>query len=130
MTEKLEIYKCKTCTNVVEVIHQGIGTLVCCNMDMDKLKENIPDEQNPHFAHVEKIDEVTKKVFFNHVMTKEHHIEMIEAISLDDKYIKRKFLKENEDCEMYFRCDCKEGYKIRLYCNIDGVWTTKEQING
>lgn len=125
MTEKLEIYKCKSCTNVVEVLHAGIGTLACCGMDTDKMQENVPDSENAHFAHVEKIDELTKRVFFNHVMTPGHHLEMIEAISIDDKYIKRKFLKEDEIPEMYFRCDCSGGYKIRLYCNIDGVWTTK-----
>ncbi len=124
MTEKLELYKCQSCENVVEVVHDGVGTLVCCGLDMEKMKENVPDSENAHFAHVEKLDDQTKRVFFNHVMTPEHHLEMIEAISLDGKYVKRKFLKTDETPEMYFRCDCKEGYKIRLCCNLDGVWTT------
>ncbi len=127
MTEKLELYKCVSCTNVVEVVHDGVGELVCCDAAMDKMGENTPNPENAHFAHVERLDGETKKVFFNHPMTPEHHIEFIEAISMDGKYVKRKFLKENEPAEMYFRCDCKEGYIIRLLCNLDGVWTTKEQ---
>jgi len=29
MTKK-QIYKCKICGNIVEVLHEGIGALVCC----------------------------------------------------------------------------------------------------
>ena len=89
------------------------------------LKENIANSENFHFAHIEKIDELTKKISFNHVMNEEHHIEYIEAISNDGKYLKRKFLKYDEKPEMVLKCDCKEGFYIRLYCNKDGVWITK-----
>jgi desulfoferrodoxin-like iron-binding protein len=35
MTKRLEIYKCKICGNIVEVIHQGAGQLVCCGTQFD-----------------------------------------------------------------------------------------------
>lgn len=124
MTKKLELYKCGVCSNVVEVTHEGEGTLVCCGQDMELLKANIADSNNAHFAHIENIDDLTKKVTFNHVMTPEHHIEFIEAISNDEKYIKRKYLTETEKPELIFRCECKEGFYIRLYCNKDGVFIT------
>lgn len=125
MTEKLELYKCKVCTNVVEVTHRGVGTLVCCDEPMELLPTHTPDVQNAHFAHVEQLDDITKKVIIKHVMTPEHHIEFIEAISNDGKYIKRKYLSETEPAELVFKCNCKEGYYIRLYCNLDGVWETR-----
>ncbi|UCH98685.1 MAG: desulfoferrodoxin FeS4 iron-binding domain-containing protein, partial [Candidatus Aminicenantes bacterium] len=31
MTKKLQVYKCEVCGNMVEVIHEGAGQLVCCN---------------------------------------------------------------------------------------------------
>lgn len=124
MTEKLELYKCQICTNLVEVAHSGEGTLVCCNQDMIKTKENIAPSENPHYAHI-KEENGTKIITFNHVMTPEHHLEFIEIISNDKKYIKRKYLKEDEFPQMEIKCDCKEGFYIRLYCNVDGVWVTK-----
>ena len=125
MTQLTELYKCKVCENVVEIIHAGIGTLVCCDESMNLLQEHTPQKDNAHFAHIENIDEMTKKVYFNHPMTEEHHLEMIEVISNDKKYIKRKFLNHEETPELIFKCNCKEGFYVRLYCNLDGVWVTK-----
>ncbi|MBW1990472.1 MAG: desulfoferrodoxin FeS4 iron-binding domain-containing protein [Deltaproteobacteria bacterium] len=36
-TQKGEVYKCDVCGNVVSVMHEGGGTLVCCGQDMRKL---------------------------------------------------------------------------------------------
>lgn len=124
MTEKLELYRCQVCTNVVEAVHEGIGVLVCCGQNMELLKANIADEENAHYAIVENIDDITKKIRFNHVMTSEHHIEFIEVISNNGQYLKRKFLQETEAAELTFKCECKEGFYVRLYCNRDGEWKT------
>ena len=40
MAEKLEIYKCEACGNMVEVIHGGAGELVCCGEAMILMVEN------------------------------------------------------------------------------------------
>ena len=125
MTKKLDIYKCEICGNVVEITQEGFGSLVCCNQDMILMSENKAAEDNAHFAHIEKLSDIQKRVYFNHPMTPEHHIEYIEVISLDGKYIKRKFLEQNEKAELSFKCDCTEGFYVRLYCNLDGVWITK-----
>ena len=125
MTKKMEIYKCDKCTNVVEVVHQGVGTLVCCSEDMKLMPEHHAKEDNAHYAHIEHINDIEKKVTFTHGATMEHHIEFIEAISNDGVYIKRKYLKETDQPEMSFKCNCSEGFYIRIYCNIDGVWITK-----
>ena len=34
MTEKLQIYKCEVCGNIVEMLHAGAGQLVCCGQPM------------------------------------------------------------------------------------------------
>ncbi|MBR1617504.1 desulfoferrodoxin FeS4 iron-binding domain-containing protein [bacterium] len=125
MKELLDTYKCSVCGNVIELTHSGFGDLVCCGESMDFLKEKEPEENDPHRAHIEYIDEFKKRVFFNHPMSEEHHIEYIEAISYDKVWTKRKFLKPEEKAEMTFACSCKEGFYIRLYCNRDDVYTTK-----
>lgn len=125
MTKLSELYKCRVCENIVEVVREGAGTLVCCDEAMILLDEHVPSDDNPHFAHIEHLDEFTKKICFNHVMTPVHHLEFIEVISNDGKYIKRKFLKQDDVPELIFKCECKEGFYVRLHCNIDGAWVTK-----
>lgn len=34
MTNRKEIYRCNICGNVVEVLHEGVGQLVCCGEPM------------------------------------------------------------------------------------------------
>ncbi len=36
MAEKLEVYRCEKCSNIVEVFHAG-GTLSCCGQAMKHL---------------------------------------------------------------------------------------------
>lgn len=38
MTEKGQIYKCEICGNVVQVIEEGEGELVCCGQPMELQK--------------------------------------------------------------------------------------------
>ena len=125
MTQLNEIYKCRVCENVIEVIHAGIGTLVCCDESMNLMTINTPQEDNAHFAHIEKLDELTTKIYFKHPMTPEHHLELIEVISNDGRYLKRKYLKQDENPELIFKCNCENGFYVRLLCNLDGVWVTK-----
>ena len=55
MAEKLEIYKCEACGNIVEVIHGGKGELTCCNQPMKLFKENTVDAaKEKHVPVVEK----------------------------------------------------------------------------
>jgi len=44
MTRQLEVYECKLCGNVVEVIHAGDGELVCCGQPMEF---SVPDSVIP-----------------------------------------------------------------------------------
>jgi len=39
MTKLKEIYKCNICGNIVEILHGGAGSLVCCGHAMELLQE-------------------------------------------------------------------------------------------
>ena len=43
MPNKLEVYKCEVCGNIVEVLHGGAGALVCCGQNMKLMSENTVD---------------------------------------------------------------------------------------
>ena len=57
MTELRQIYKCEICGNIVEVVHNSGGTLVCCGKPMTLKGENTQDAAvEKHVPVVEKIE--------------------------------------------------------------------------
>lgn len=122
MTEQNQIYKCNICGNIVEVLHTGIGQLVCCGQPMELQKEKIEDVgQEKHIPIVEKT-EIGIKVkvgSISHPMEKEHYIEWIEIIV--DSRVCRKFLKPGNKPEAEFEIKA-EKIEVREYCNIHGLW--------
>ena len=46
MTKKLQVYKCQVCGNMIEVIHEGAGELVCLRDPTVPLQE-IGGESQP-----------------------------------------------------------------------------------
>jgi superoxide reductase len=122
MTKRLEIYKCEVCGNIVEMIHDGKGELVCCGQPMKLFKENSVDAaKEKHVPVIEKTaDGFTVKVgSVAHPMEEKHYIEWIELIADGKAY--RQFLKPGEVPEAVFCIDAKE-ITAREYCNLHGLW--------
>jgi desulfoferrodoxin-like iron-binding protein len=46
--KKGQVYKCPKCGNTVEVVNVGGGTLVCCDVPMNKIPERAKDSVPPH----------------------------------------------------------------------------------
>jgi superoxide reductase len=122
MAEKLQIYKCEKCGNIVEVIHEGDGELVCCGEPMKLYVENSVDAaKEKHVPVVEKAaDGVKVKVgSVPHPMEESHYIEWVELV-IDGKAY-RQFLNPGEAPEAVF--DTKaEKVTAREYCNLHGLW--------
>lgn len=122
MTKRLDVYKCGICGNIVEVIHEGNGELVCCGEPMKLFVENTVDAaKEKHVPVIEKTPEGFKvKVgSVTHPMEEKHYIEWIEVIADGAAY--RKFLKPGEAPEAIFSLDAKE-VTAREYCNLHGLW--------
>jgi superoxide reductase len=52
------IYKCEVCGNIVEVLHEGIGALVCCGEEMKLMEEKTQDSSvEKHVPYIEKTGE-------------------------------------------------------------------------
>jgi len=126
MTKKLEIYKCEICGNIVEVLHEGIGALVCCGQEMKLMKEQTADQTTEkHVPVMEKIPSGIKAVVGStlHPMEEKHFIEWIEIVT--EKGASRKFLKPGDKPESLFK-DVEGLKRIREYCNIHSLWVHKE----
>ncbi len=122
MAEKLEVYKCSVCGNMVEVIHAGPGQLVCCNEPMTALKENTVDASlEKHVPVIEATAEGIKvKVgAVAHPMEEKHYIEWIELIADGKAY--RQFLSPGNAPEAFFAVKA-DKVTAREYCNMHGLW--------
>ena len=121
MTELNQVYKCKVCGNIVNVLYAGMGELVCCGVPMEVQVEKTGEEGNEkHKPIIEKTGSGTiiKVGSVPHPMGEEHHIEWIEA-NVGNKVL-RKNLKAGEKSEMKL-CDV-EITSARAYCNKHGLW--------
>ena len=122
MTERLQVYKCEVCGNIVEVLHAGKGELVCCKQPMKLFVENTVDAaQEKHVPVVEKTAEGIKVTVGSvpHPMEEKHYIEWIEVITDGDGC--RQFLKPGEKPEAEFDVKSKK-VAVREYCNVHGLW--------
>jgi superoxide reductase len=120
--ERLQVYKCEICGNIVELLHVGGGELVCCGEPMKLLTENTTDAAvEKHVPVQEKIEGgLNVKVgAVPHPMTEEHLIEWVEIIVDGKAY--RQFLKPGEAPEARFSVEA-EGVVAREYCNLHGLW--------
>ena len=122
MTKKLQIYKCKVCGNIVEVLHEGAGELVCCGQPMILREENTVDAARE--KHVPVVEKTTGGVKVKvgsvaHPMEEKHYIEWIEIISDGKAY--RQFLKPGDAPEATFDIEAGD-VTAREYCNLHGLW--------
>ena len=122
MSKQLSIYKCEVCGNIVELLHEGKGELVCCGKPMKLFVENTVDAaREKHVPVIEKTSTGVKVKVGSvaHPMVEEHYIEWIEIIADGKAY--RQFLKPGDAPEATFAIQAN-NIIAREYCNLHGLW--------
>lgn len=122
MAEKLQIYKCAECGNIVEVLHGGGGQLICCGGPMDLLEEKTAEAATEkHVPVIEKTDGGYKVKVGSvpHPMLEEHFIEWIELLADGKAY--RQFLEPADKPEAVFEIKT-DSVGAREHCNVHGLW--------
>jgi len=118
------VYKCDICGNMVEVLLEGKGDLVCCGQPMTLLEENTVDAAvEKHIPVGEQAGNLlTVKVgSVAHPMTPEHYIQWIEVLAGSKSY--KVFLKPGQDPQATFCIEAgHEPIVLREYCNLHGLW--------
>lgn len=118
-----KIYKCEVCGNIVELLIEGGGQLVCCGKPMNLIEEKTED--NGLEKHVPVIENNRVKVgSVDHPMEEQHYIQWIEAT--DGKEVSKVFLKPDQKPVAEFSF---EPILAREYCNVHGLWKSKESKN-
>lgn len=122
MTERLQVYKCELCGNIVEMLHEGDGELVCCGQPMELYVENTTDAaKEKHVPVIEKISGGIKVKVGSvpHPTEDKHYIEWIELIAGEEVF--RRFLKPGDAPEAVFNVTA-DKVTARAFCNLHGLW--------
>jgi len=123
MTKRMQVYKCEKCGNIVEMLHSGVGALVCCGEPMGLLDEHTADASTEkHVPVIEKTENgyIVKVGTIPHPMEAQHYIEWIELISGSNIF--RKYLKPGSAPEAEFKIADLDDVTAREYCSIHGLW--------
>lgn len=122
MAKRNEIYKCKSCNNLFELLVETEKSP--CNFDL--VVENTTDAATEkHVPVIEKIEGGYRVTVgeVEHPMTAEHSILWIELITNKNEVL-RKYLDPTEKPVAEFKTDATEVY-AREYCNLHGLWRSK-----
>ncbi|RME28331.1 MAG: desulfoferrodoxin [Deltaproteobacteria bacterium] len=120
---RLSIFKCNVCGNIVEVVHVGGGQLVCCGQPMELLGENTTDAATEKHVPVIEKEGSNWKVRVGevaHPMEEKHYIEWVQLISGPASY--RIFLEPGGKPEAVFDISSAGQVVARELCNLHGLW--------
>jgi superoxide reductase len=127
MIKEHKFYKCKHCGNLVGMIENGGGTLVCCGEPMTELVANTVEASAEKHLPVIAVSGNTVTVnvgSIEHPMTEEHHINWVYLLTKCGG--QRKFLPLGEKPSVVFSLtDNDEVISAFAYCNLHGLWKTE-----
>ncbi len=115
-------YRCDLCGNLVELIEEGGGELVCCGEPMKLLKANTTDAANEKHVPACTRDGNALRVVVGsvpHPMVDAHYIQWI-CVAQADK-TQRVDLKPGQAPEAVFALEDGPAL-VYEYCNLHGLW--------
>jgi len=124
MCNKGRFYICETCGNLVGLVLEGGGELVCCGKPMKKLVANT--QEASHEKHIPEVtiegNKVTVKVgSVEHPMVEEHYIQFIYLVT--KKGAQKACLAPGEKPVAEFALvDGDEVQAAYEFCNLHGLW--------
>ncbi|MBN1437427.1 MAG: desulfoferrodoxin [Sedimentisphaerales bacterium] len=122
MANRLELYKCDKCGNVIEMIWGDYRHMLCCGTMMHPVEAKTADAKTEkHVPVIEKVPGGFKVTVGSvpHPMEENHYIQWIE-IQADGK-VYTEYLKPGMAPEATFTIDA-EKVTAREYCNVHGLW--------
>jgi superoxide reductase len=125
--EKKQIFKCKVCGLVIEVLDgcSCPAILECCGKPMELQTAQTADTRaEKHVPFPTVLEQGGMRVTVGeatlHPMTDAHYIQWIEVCN--GPYVTRKYLKPGDPPHADFHVQLQKGMKVREYCNVHGLW--------
>ncbi|MBU2699820.1 superoxide reductase [Sporomusaceae bacterium BoRhaA] len=121
---EMVFYRCELCGNIVAVMKNGGGKLVCCGQPMIKLDPNTTDAAQE--KHVPVVVQEAEKIKVSvgsvaHPMVAEHFIEWIAVVT--EEKVELIYLKPGMEPKARFLGQNKAV--VYAYCNLHGLWKTE-----
>ena len=120
---KSKFYICERCGNIVGLIENGGGALVCCGQRMTALEAGVVEASREKHIPVVSVEGGVVKVSVGsvaHPMSEEHHISWVYLET--DKGGARKSLVPGDAPEVEFALGDEKPIAVYAYCNLHGLW--------
>ena len=119
-------FRCSRCGNIVGLINEGKGTMVCCGEPMEELTANTTDAAQEKHVPVAEFDAGTGtlKVAVGsvaHPMTPEHLIEWIH-VQTEKGGLMCKLTSEDKPEAVFRLAEGDKPVAVFEYCNLHGLW--------
>lgn len=120
----MKFYRCEVCGNIVELVHNGGGELICCGEPMKELVANTTDaatEKHVPFVQVEgqKISVQVGETI--HPMTEAHYITWI-ILETDKRITRVNLTPQDEPKAEFVLPEGEKAVAVYEYCNLHGLW--------
>ncbi|HOP65816.1 MAG TPA: desulfoferrodoxin family protein [Bacilli bacterium] len=123
----MKYYLCEICGNLVELVEEGGGELVCCGQPMKELIPKTTEEGNEKHLPIMEINGnkvIVKVGSVPHPMTSEHYIKWI-VILYNGKCQRTKLTPESKPEAIFEIENNVTDIKAYAYCNVHGLWVSK-----
>ena len=123
----MKFYRCEVCGNIVELLHNGGGELVCCGQPMKELVANTTDaatEKHVPFVKVEGNKVLVQVGETIHPMLPEHYITWI-IVQTDTRVLRANLTPGNKPKAEFVLNEGEKAVAVYEYCNLHGLWVNK-----
>ncbi len=124
MARGLKVFKCSICGNIVTLLHEGGGELVCCGEPMKLLVAGEDDSaaKEKHVPAVKIVDGLLRVDIGDvpHPMIEKHYIEFVILVTGSGVFVE--FLMPGAEPVAWFTAPEGNDYEIYEYCNLHGLW--------
>lgn len=120
---ELNIYRCKSCGNILVEAVNGGGPLTCCGTEMTPLKAGITDAAQEKHVPVYKLEGNSLNVNVGgvtHPMERDHYIQLI--LVQQENTVQYRTLNPGEAPQATFDIDPLKPFTVYEYCNLHGLW--------
>ena len=125
MIRDFKVFRCAVCGNIITVMNDGGGPLVCCGQPMNLLVAGEQDtaSKEKHIPVVTvngaAIDVAVGSI--PHPMTAEHYIQWISIVT--DSQVYTQYLNPTDAPKATFTLPAgTKNYDVYEYCNLHGLW--------
>ena len=121
-----KFYICKHCGNIIGMVNNAGGPIVCCGEPMEELIPNSVDASQEKHVPVVTVDGDVITVDIGsaaHPMLPEHYIEWVYVLTENGG--QRKALKPGQEPKAVFALKDDKALAVYAYCNLHGLWVTK-----